>query len=193
VADDLTAELGKISDREQAATPGPWGWFGNTDAQSIYLATKRWGRFTVMGFRRWGMNSARPVFAVGRTWKPGPQSGLDFGAAGRMAPADVMLTRGGELEDADKMPVYAVAPSATDRSDPRVYRADLAGIRNADAEFIAGAREDVPRLLAAVEAALAEAAKWKRLAAPGDAQDECADNLRQAITRELLGEDASGG
>ena len=47
---------------------------------------------------------------------------------------------------------------------------------------------DVPRLLAAVEAALAEAAKWKRLAAPGDAQDECADNLRQAITRELLGE-----
>jgi hypothetical protein len=47
---------------------------------------------------------------------------------------------------------------------------------------------DVPRLLAAVEAALAEAAKWKRLAVPGDAQDECADGLREAITRALLGE-----
>lgn len=53
--------------------------------------------------------------------------------------------------------------------------------------------DDVPRLLKAVEAALAEAAKWKRLAAPGDAQDECADNLRQAITRELLGKEPPDG
>lgn len=49
--------------------------------------------------------------------------------------------------------------------------------------------EDVPRLLAAVEAAIASASRWKRFAAPGDAQDECADDLRQAITRELLGEE----
>lgn len=62
-----------------------------------------------------------------------------------------------------------------------------------DARFAAAARSDVPRLLAAVEAALAEAEKWKRFAAPGDAQDECADDLRAAITRALLGEEAPDG
>ena len=71
-ADRITARLDEIRQREQAATPGPWGWYGNTDVQSIYLATKRWGRFTVMSFRRWGMQAARPMFAVGRTWKPAP-------------------------------------------------------------------------------------------------------------------------
>jgi hypothetical protein len=56
--------------------------------------------------------------------------------------------------DARKLVVFEVAPGATDRADPRVYRADIAGIRHPDAEFIAAARSDVPRLLAAVEAAL---------------------------------------
>lgn len=49
---------------------------------------------------------------------------------------------------------------------------------------------DAARLLAAVEAALARAAKWKRLSVPGDAQDECADDLRTVITRVLLGLEA---
>jgi len=150
VTDDvIAAALAAIRSREQAATPGPWAWFGNTDTHSIYLATRLWGRFTVMGFRRWG-DGARPMFATGRTWKRPPRSDLDFGPAGRMAPADLMFTAGGEMADADALPVYAVAPDAVSRKDPRVYRADLSGIRNPDAEFIAGAREDVPRLLAAV-------------------------------------------
>lgn len=152
--DPLSAALDEIRERERQATPGPWGWFGNTDQHSVYLATRQWGRFVVMGFRRWGTQGARPMFATGRTWKPSPKSDMDFGPAGRMAPASEMFTGNGELTDADELAVYAVAPGAESRKDPRVYRADLSAIRNPDAEFIAGAREDVPRLLAAVEAAL---------------------------------------
>jgi len=48
-------------------------------------------------------------------------------------------------------------------------------------------RADVPRLLAAVEAALKLPDKWKRFAARGDAQDECADELRAVIAAELTG------
>jgi len=56
--------------------------------------------------------------------------------------------------DARKLVVFEVAPGVTDRADPRVYRADITGIRHPDAEFIAHAREDVSRLLSAVEAVL---------------------------------------
>lgn len=150
--DRLTAELAVIRQREQAATPGPWAWFGNTDTHNIYLATRQWGRFIVMGFRRWGTQGARPMFATGRTWKPAPKSDLDFGPAGRMTPASEMFTGKGEMADADSLAVYAVAPDATSRRDPRVYRADLSGIRNPDAEFIAHSRQDLSRLLALAEA-----------------------------------------
>jgi len=56
--------------------------------------------------------------------------------------------------DVRKMVVFEVAPGITDRLDPRVYRADITGIRHPDAEFIANSRQDVSRLLAAVDAAL---------------------------------------
>jgi hypothetical protein len=55
--------------------------------------------------------------------------------------------------------VYEVAPDATHREDPRVYRADIVGIRHPDAEFIAHSRRDIASLLAALEAVLALAAK----------------------------------
>lgn len=87
---------------------------------------------------------------------------------------------------ADTDPLAAALEEIRERREATGLRdtTDLAVVLGRHAQSSA----DVPRLLAAVEAALAEAAKWKRLAAPGDAQDECADNLRQAITRELLGE-----
>lgn len=56
--------------------------------------------------------------------------------------------------EARKLAVFEVAPGATDRADPRVYRADITGIRHPDAEFIAHSRQDVSRLLAAVDAVL---------------------------------------
>ena len=72
-----------------------------------------------------------------------------------MAAPDVKYTSAGDLEDADAMPVFEVAPKAEDRGDSRVYRADIMGIRNPDAEFIAHSREDVTRLLRVVSAVYA--------------------------------------
>lgn len=136
-------QLEAIKARADKATPGPWGWFGNTDVHSIYLATKGFGRLTVMSFRRWGLQNAQPMFATDRTWKSDPQSGDDFGTCGRM-------------EMAARLARYEVAPDAPDHTHPDVYRRDLNGIKNPDAEFIAHARQDVPALLAEVDRLKAE-------------------------------------
>lgn len=45
------------------------------------------------------------------------------------------------------------------------------------------------RLVAALEAALGAADGWKRFAAEGDAQDECADELRKVIAAALTGKE----
>jgi hypothetical protein len=115
--------LAEIEQRDQAATAGPWQWFGNTDVHDVYLATPDRGRLYVMQFARWGMSSAQPVFR-------------DDAAR--------------QMVKACEAPVYEVAPTATSRDDPRVYRADISGLRNADAEFIAASRQDVTDLLAEV-------------------------------------------
>lgn len=47
-----------------AATPGPWRWFGNTAVKNLYLATVHHGRRFVMVFERWGMRDACPAFQV---------------------------------------------------------------------------------------------------------------------------------
>ena len=52
---------------------------------------------------------------------------------------------------------------------------------------------DIPVLVAALEAALKLADEWKTFAAPGDAQDECADELREAITAALAGKESGRG
>lgn len=120
--DDQAARLEEIRARVAASTPGPWAWFGNTDSHSIYLATPDRGRRMVMGFRRWGMQGAQPDFCT--------------------APTGLAL-----LVPASEIPIYEVAPKATKRTDPGVYRADLQGLRNGDAEFIAASRADVEFLL----------------------------------------------
>lgn len=47
-----------------AATPGPWQWFGNTKVHDLYLATVHHGRRFVMQFARWGMQDGQPRFQV---------------------------------------------------------------------------------------------------------------------------------
>ena len=59
-----TEHLNVIRDRAEAATPGPWGWFGNLKADGPYLATVHGGRRFVMQFARLGMQSAQPRFQV---------------------------------------------------------------------------------------------------------------------------------
>ncbi|MGI8309924.1 hypothetical protein [Saccharopolyspora hattusasensis] len=68
----MSDRLDEIKARVNAATPGPWGWFGNTNVRNIYLSTKYWGRQVVMDLARWGMQFARPRFARGRTFRPNP-------------------------------------------------------------------------------------------------------------------------
>lgn len=131
----------EIRARAAKATPGPWGWFGNTDTRHTYLATIRWGRYLVMSFHRWGMNGAQPMFAEGRRLDPKYDDGTSM----------CRFARGERMVKAEFLGRYEVAPDATSRDDDRVYRADLVGFRNPDAEFIAHARADVDELLAEVD------------------------------------------
>ncbi|SDX52653.1 hypothetical protein SAMN05216215_10128 [Saccharopolyspora shandongensis] len=150
-----TDRLDEIKARAAAATPGPWGWFGNTDVRHIYLSTKYWGRQIVMDFARWGMQSARPRFADGRTFSHSPQSWHDFGSSGLMA-------------DADQIARFEVAPNAHSRKDPAVYRADISGIRNPDATFIEHSRADIDWLVAEVERLRAAIAAVRKLHQPDE-------------------------
>ncbi len=93
-------------------TPGPWGWFGNVDTKNLYLAAKHSGRQFVMGFTRYGMQSAKP----------------EFNLNSRMVGADELVR-------------FAVCPEATSREDERVYRGDIVDIDHADARLIAAAPE----------------------------------------------------
>lgn len=115
-------DIDDIRARADAATPGPWRWAGNTRSQDIRLVTRDRGRVFVMGFRRWGMHLAQPEFQVMRD------------GSGYMIPAS-------------DLPIYEVCPDATTADDRRVYRQDIIGIRNPDAEFIASARQDIDDLL----------------------------------------------
>lgn len=127
--------IAEIRARTDAATFGPWAWFGNTDAHNMYLSTVEGGRVFVLRFERWGMQHARPVFAAVPTTRD-PRESQRY--TGPMVPGD-------------RLARYEVCPDATSRDDERVYRADLSGIRHPDAEFIAHAREDVPVLLAEID------------------------------------------
>lgn len=63
-SEDRAARLAAIRERVAAATPGPWGWRGNKDAQQIILyRLAGWGD-VVMSFARWGMQRARPHFVT---------------------------------------------------------------------------------------------------------------------------------
>lgn len=128
--------LDAIRKRANAATPGPWSWYGNTKYQNVHLATQRWGRHMVMGFRRWGMQGAQPEF-----WNRPDPGAVKEGAFG----GDAHHTTAAESA------IYEVAPDARSAEDRRVYRHDVVGIRNADASFIAHSREDIDTLLAEVD------------------------------------------
>lgn len=56
--------ISEIRAAHEAATPGPWGWFGNTASKEIHLATQNRGRIFVLRFKRWGMRDAQPMFQV---------------------------------------------------------------------------------------------------------------------------------
>jgi hypothetical protein len=117
------SELRAWKEMTEAATPGPWQWFGNTKMYEVYLATVDRGRIFVMDFERWGMAGAQPRFQVRLDGEP------DTGIMRRLC----------ELEG-------DVAPKMV-----ASHRKEFVGIGHPDAKFIAGARTAVPVLLAEVE------------------------------------------
>lgn len=112
-------------------TPGPWSWFGNAKMNSLYLATTHSGRRYVMGFERWGMRGAQPLFQP---------------AKHGMVPAKDLVTF--EVGDGKAVGIEAA------KDDPSVYRYDIAGIDCADARLIAAA----PQMAELLEV-IADAAK----------------------------------
>ena len=128
-------DLDAIEARANAARPGPWMWRGNVDIHYVLLQSLAPGRWDVLDFARWGFSNAQPVFTDHKTG---------------------MLTRPMKEPGGVR---FDVCPAATARDDPRVYRGDFVAINHPDAEFIAAAREDVPKLIARIrelEAMLAE-------------------------------------
>jgi hypothetical protein len=105
-----------------AATPGPWGWFGHRGGD-MYLATPKGGRRFVMTFKRKGMRGAEPSFQVytDRSGEPWEWDGL-------MTPATDLAVQ--EVE----------------------YRDDIIGIDHPDARLIALAPELAVLLADAMDA-----------------------------------------
>jgi len=118
------------SNERKGHTPGPWSWFGNARTREIYLATTHSGRRYVMGFKRWGMRGAQPMF------QPAERG---------LVPAESLL----KFEVGDRSAVGLDAA----KNDESVYRFDISGIDCADARLIASAPEllECARRLAALE------------------------------------------
>lgn len=154
--------LQEIQARAVAATEGPWHWSGNTDSRHLALSywSRAIGRCHVMSFGRWGMQGATPMF--------------------RAAPDDWFM------RPAHENAIYEVAPAATSRNDPKVYRADVVGFRHPDAVFIAHSRQDVDDLLAVIAAVEAVCDEYEPMNARNDDIRFGADAVLRAV-REAIG------
>ncbi|MFA7264940.1 MAG: hypothetical protein WC054_01395 [Candidatus Nanopelagicales bacterium] len=154
----MTDRVAEIRERASAATPGPWRWSGNVDNSDPRLV----GRSAVLGW-----TSVIDHVPVPRRVTD-PQLNVDhladhiddretrreivheylFDSWGqRRTDRHLAFGKDGIIVDARTMVKFEVAPEATDRSDPRVYRADIVGVRHPDAEFIAHSRSDIEFLL----------------------------------------------
>jgi hypothetical protein len=166
-------DLDAIRAREQAATPGPWRWRGNTDHDDPILV----GAKDVLGIiprerKRDDRESMKYAEYLGDCFirdddgndRPYTDAEIEEQVRkefledpwecprhdGRMA---FYGEPGPIYHYARDLAIYEVCPEATDRDDPRVYRADISGLRDPNAIFIAHARQDVADLLAEIEQA----------------------------------------
>jgi len=166
MTDNLTDRLAEIRARAEAATEGPWHWSGNTDVDTPSLSTWKpgLGRCTVLAIGREERTSTgRQADSIreyaeecGNDPDEMVEDWMTDGLGGTISDPVLWFYEDGWAVDAATRVVYEVAPNATTRDDPNVYRADIKDIRHPDAQFIAHARQDVPTLLAALEAVVAE-------------------------------------
>ena len=221
-AAELVAE---IRAREQAATPGPWRWRGNTDTSDPYLTSAGWvvtgGHHhhagDVLGHVPHEITRAEAGQVISRGDVPVPRVAAEPAAtyqaryeaaadrAYEAALTEYMTDQYGQprteprlafcsdwlYTEARSLAVYEVCPEAQGRDDPRVYRADITGIRHPDAEFIARARDDLARLLDAAERVLAVADRAEQAALRREDPlpvPAWAGEVREAITEALAGQ-----
>lgn len=158
----ITGEVGERLDLDDleakatAASGGPWHWAGNTDTGEPYLATwtPGFGRCQVLaigydersatgreaesmrssldecGYDAEDIDRLVTEWAVDSFGSPRREPRLEFAT-------DLMMVNARDLA------IYEVAPEATSRDHPDVYRADVVGIRHPDAEYIAAAHPAV--------------------------------------------------
>jgi hypothetical protein len=94
----LTPErLAEIQARADAATPGPWQWHISRRTLDYRLQTAGWD--VVMGFARWGRNSAQPEFNIDGLLHHGadlgqPHPDAEFIAHARQDVADLVAEVG---------------------------------------------------------------------------------------------------
>lgn len=179
--------LQEIQERAAAATPGPWMWRGNVDHQDPILSWYKpgWGRCEVLRHypreRQAGDPETKAFDDYLRDVSIRDNATGEYRSYTDEERADQVRTEWLEDEsgeprtdtrlafahpeymhalDARELAVFEVCPTATDRNDPRVYRADIVGVRHPDAEFIAHSRQDVDDLLAIIAKVRQRAESW---------------------------------
>lgn len=167
-------DLDELERLAKAATPGPWHWAGNTDTGEPYLAT--WtpgaGRVQVLSIgheerteKDPGADSIREYLREcggydEETIEAEVDSWTKDGLGSPVREPRLQFVTDLMCVNAREHVVYEVARNATSRDDPKVYRADIVGIRHPDAEFIAAANPDaIKALFAERDAALARIAE----------------------------------
>lgn len=172
--DDTAARVEEIRARAAAATGTAWHWAGNIDTGEPYLAT--WipgqGRCQVLDLgeeeRSHTGRTADAMRATAKEFGFDPEEAVENWATTRNGdPATdtrLRFNEDGWMIHARERAVFEVAPAATTREDPAVYRADIVDLRHPDAQFIAHSRADISWLLeqnaalrSALDAALASA------------------------------------
>lgn len=196
-------QLAAIAGRHADATRGPWFWHGNTSTHEVSLAGHEPGH---------GVTQVITTMAVARdpegveannyrryltgdcdyTAEQADDAAYDWatdGDGGRRSDHRLALMNPGRvlLETIEEAAVYTVArqqglPDDTPASDPRVYRADICDVRNANGKFLAESWSDVAWLLGHVRHLQGAIDRVEALlAGPGEA-------VRTADLRTALGE-----
>lgn len=176
VNNDLSPE--SIAEHLARVTPGPWWWGGNTKFEDVDLSTRG----------KYGVTSVMRVLNVARTPDDPRLEGLeDFTeeeaeelrqqflideAGCPMTDRQISFAIDGCMVPAKDLAIYEVCPDATSRTDPRVYREDISGIRHPDAEFIAAAPQYVSYLLAELARAKLETEQLRAILVAGEDHSE---------------------
>lgn len=161
MADDIVARaLAAL----EGTIPGPWFWHGNTDHNGDVGLCGRIPGLGVVDVLR-TCQERRTEESLGKEWDQDADladyiSREDYIADRMDGNPHRYLAFGREdaafVEFGRDHAIYEVArnqglPDDTPRDHPKVYRADVVGVRNANAQFIADARTLVPGLLAEIE------------------------------------------